>query len=119
MTFCARVGLLFQMITVYPLLTYIIRVQLFTMLYKKTYPGLVNLILRLLFYAKCCYYLLCMLIWMSDGYIRYFNTAMGLEIQDIHRMNIAINDPVTAPNLLSNIHCDRLTLQEQNLHTLL
>ena len=44
MTFCARLCLLFQMITVFPLLVYIIRVQLFTMLFKNIYPGLVNLI---------------------------------------------------------------------------
>jgi len=44
MTFCARLGLLFQMITVYPLLTYIIRVQTFTLMFKKTYPGFLHVV---------------------------------------------------------------------------
>lgn len=39
MTFVARICLLFQMITVFPLLMYIIRVQTFATIYKKTYPS--------------------------------------------------------------------------------
>eukprot|EP00794_Sanderia_malayensis_P008019 gene8019-8878_t len=45
MTFIARLCLLFQMITVYPLLMYIIRVQTLTLFFKKTYPSWLHVFL--------------------------------------------------------------------------
>ncbi|XP_065069584.1 neutral amino acid transporter 9-like [Rhopilema esculentum] len=44
MTFCAHVCLLFQMITVFPLLMYILRVQIFTLLFRNVYPSLIHVV---------------------------------------------------------------------------
>uniref|UniRef100_UPI00358ED676 neutral amino acid transporter 9-like isoform X2 n=1 Tax=Myxine glutinosa TaxID=7769 RepID=UPI00358ED676 len=44
LAFVARIFFLFQMITIYPLLAYILRVQLFTEIYGKTYPSLLHVL---------------------------------------------------------------------------
>uniref|UniRef100_UPI00358EADCE neutral amino acid transporter 9-like isoform X1 n=3 Tax=Myxine glutinosa TaxID=7769 RepID=UPI00358EADCE len=43
-TFIARVCLLFQLMTVYPLLAFFIRVQLFTQLFGKSYPSFLHVL---------------------------------------------------------------------------
>nr|CAD7607128.1 unnamed protein product [Timema genevievae] len=45
MTAVARVFLFFQLVTVYPLLTYMLRVQMFTTLLRSTYPGFYHVLL--------------------------------------------------------------------------
>ncbi|KAL0277841.1 UNVERIFIED_CONTAM: hypothetical protein PYX00_004982 [Menopon gallinae] len=54
MTVIARIFLFFQLVTVYPLIAYMLRVQVFTTLMKKIYPGFQHVLLLNTFIITTC-----------------------------------------------------------------
>ncbi|XP_067889265.1 neutral amino acid transporter 9 isoform X1 [Heterodontus francisci] len=77
MAFISRVFLLFQMTTVYPLLGYLIRVQLLGQLFGNVYPSFVHVfILNIM--VVCCGILTAMFYPNIGGIIRYSGATCGL-----------------------------------------
>ncbi|XP_044164486.1 LOW QUALITY PROTEIN: sodium-coupled neutral amino acid transporter 9 homolog [Acropora millepora] len=77
MTFIARLFLLFQLTTVFPLIVYITRVQFLLYFFKKVYPSFLHVFVLNLVIVACC--VLCAVLYPHVGnIIRYVGSLSGL-----------------------------------------
>lgn len=77
MTFIARLFLLFQLTTVFPLIVYITRVQFFLYFFKKVYPSFLHVFVLNLVIVACCV-LFAVLYPHVGNIIRYVGSLSGL-----------------------------------------